>query len=223
MKSNTGKKRDANRSKSSILHAAITEFAARGLAGTRVDEVAARAGVNKSLIYQYFGSKQELYAEALNAVLQAITEKSAEHSRTFVQGAASGEVHATARAFLNKHLTLLEAIPEYPRLLAWENLEGGRTLARLPLQQTYAVFLKRIESMLQPLVDRQMLAPGFDLRHAAQAVIALTHYFIIYRGVIEHLFQQNPFAPTTRDAWLDYCTNMLVASLQPGMPDARKT
>ncbi len=222
MKSNTGKKRDANRSKSSILHAAITEFAARGLAGTRVDEVAARAGVNKSLIYQYFGSKQELYAEALNAVLQAITEKSAEHSRTFVQGAASGEVYATARAFLEKHLTLLEAIPEYPRLLAWENLEGGRTLARLPLQQTYAVFLKRIESMLQPLVDRQMLVPGFDLRHAAQAVIALTHYFIIYRGVIEHLFQQNPFAPATRDAWLDYCTNMLVASLQPGMPDARK-
>lgn len=218
VKSSTGKKRDANRTKASILHAAIIEFAMRGPAGTRVDEVALRAGVNKSLIYQYFGSKQELYAEALNSVLSAITERSAEHSSKFAQSATRGDVFTTTRQFIESHLSLLEAVPEYPRLMAWENLEGGRTLARLPLRQTYNAFLSRIEQTLKPLADRGMLKAGFDLRHAAQAVIALTHYFIIYRGMIEHLFQQDPSSQQTRAAWLDYCTNMLIGNLQLGEP-----
>lgn len=216
VKSSTGKKRDANRTKSSILHAAIAEFALRGPAGTRVDEVALRAGINKSLIYQYFGSKQELYAEALNSVLSAITERSAEHSQAFANAAAKEDVFGTTRRFIESHLSLLEAMPEYPRLMAWENLEGGRTLARLPLQQTYAAFLSRVEQMLRPLADRGVIKPGFDLRNAAQSVIALTHYFIIYRGMIEHLFRMDPLAQETRANWLDHCTRMLLSTLQTG-------
>ena len=81
VRQNTGRKRDAVRTKGSILQAAIAEFALRGPAGTRVDEIAARAGVNKSLIYQYFGSKQELYAEALNAVLEDIEDLAAAFPR----------------------------------------------------------------------------------------------------------------------------------------------
>lgn len=214
VRSSTGKKRDAHRSKNAILQAAITEFALHGPAGTRVDEIGLRAGVNKSLIYQYFGSKQELYAEALHSVLSAITERSAIHSQAFVQGAPHGDLFATARAFIESHLSLLEAVPEYPRLLAWENLEGGRTLARLPLQSTYATFLRRIEQMLKPLTERGMLKAGFDLGHAAQAVMALTHYFVVYRGVIEHLFRQDPLSQQTRGSWLDYCTSLLIGTLQ---------
>lgn len=217
VKSSTGKKRDANRTKASILHAAISEFALRGPAGTRVDEIAQRAGVNKSLIYQYFGSKQELYAEALNSVLTAITDRSSEHSVAFASAAAKGDVFATTRKFVESHLSLLEAVPEYPRLMAWENLEGGRTLARLPLQHTYGMFLARVEQALKPLAERGVLKRGFDLRQAAQAVIALTHYFIIYRGMIEHLFQQDPSSQQTRDTWLDYCTSMLISSMQAGV------
>jgi TetR/AcrR family transcriptional regulator len=215
VKSSTGKKRDANRTKASILQSAISEFALRGPAGTRVDEIALRAGVNKSLIYQYFGSKQELYAEALNSVLLTITERSAHNSQAFADAAAKGDVLATVRAFVESHLSLLEAVPEYPRLMAWENLEGGRTLARLPLQQTYNLFLKRVQEVLAPLAKAGMLSPDFDLRQAAQAVIALTHYFIIYRGMIEHLFHQDPASQQTRGAWLDYCAGMLLSSLRP--------
>ncbi len=44
-----------------ILFAAIEEFASKGLAGARTAEIAARAGVNKQLIFYYFGSKRGLY------------------------------------------------------------------------------------------------------------------------------------------------------------------
>jgi TetR/AcrR family transcriptional regulator len=39
----------------------LVEFAAKGRAGARVSEIAARAGVNKQLISYYFGGKDGLY------------------------------------------------------------------------------------------------------------------------------------------------------------------
>lgn len=214
VKQNTGRKRDATRTKAAILNAAVTEFAHRGPAGTRVDEIAARAGVNKSLIYQYFGSKQELYAEVLNSVLETITERSAEFSKGFSSARSTGDLTVMIHRYLERHLELMEAIPEWPRLLAWENLEGGRTLARLPVQHTYQVFLGRISSVLDPLKANGLLVEDFDVRLAAQSVMALTHFFVVQKGTIKHLFQYEPDAPTTRAVWLDYCARMFMASFR---------
>lgn len=49
-----------NESKTRILRAAEAEFAEKGFDGARVDAIAARAGVNKALIYYYFKSKAGL-------------------------------------------------------------------------------------------------------------------------------------------------------------------
>jgi AcrR family transcriptional regulator len=220
---NSGRKRDAFRTKAAILNAAISEFSLRGPAGTRVDEIAGRAGVNKSLIYQYFGSKQELYAEALNAVLSAVTEKAAEHSaQQFSDLGPSADVKAYIRAYLENHLTLLETVPEYPRMMAWENLEGGRTLARLPLQVTYKSFLDRVQQIANPLIEKGLLAKDFDLSHVAQAVMALSHFFVVNRGTLQHLFQTDPLNLQTREAWLDFCAGMLLSAFkQATLPNSK--
>lgn len=53
-----------------ILAAATHEFAAAGYAGARMDRVAAAAGVNKQLLFHYFGSKDGLFAAAVGALLE---------------------------------------------------------------------------------------------------------------------------------------------------------
>ncbi len=54
-----------------IEKAAVAEFAAFGLHGARVQRIAERAGVNKQLIYYYFGSKRQLHGHAMGlAALQ---------------------------------------------------------------------------------------------------------------------------------------------------------
>ncbi len=58
--------------RSAILAAARREFSSKGLAGARVNEIAALAGVNKQLIYYYFGNKNDLYQAALEAVYTEI-------------------------------------------------------------------------------------------------------------------------------------------------------
>lgn len=56
--------------KEAILTAAIHEFGEKGLAGARVDEIAARSEANKQLIYYYFKSKQGLYDAALGRLIE---------------------------------------------------------------------------------------------------------------------------------------------------------
>src|SRR5262244_4365684 len=52
-----------------ILSAALDEFAARGFAATRLDDVARRAGVAKGTIYLYFRDKESLFQELIRTML----------------------------------------------------------------------------------------------------------------------------------------------------------
>jgi AcrR family transcriptional regulator len=56
----------------SILDAALDEFAARGFAATRLDDVAARAGVAKGTIYLYFRDKESLFQELVRTLLSPL-------------------------------------------------------------------------------------------------------------------------------------------------------
>jgi AcrR family transcriptional regulator len=57
-----------------LIAAAIAEFADHGLAGARVDRIAAAAAANKRAIYDYFGSKEALFDAALIRVIGDLTE-----------------------------------------------------------------------------------------------------------------------------------------------------
>src|SRR5580698_424347 len=67
--------RRADRTRKSILRAAIREFSAHGLAGARTDAIAESAKVNKALLYYYFKSKSGLYAAAIEEVSSAVAER----------------------------------------------------------------------------------------------------------------------------------------------------
>lgn len=59
------RRRDPEDARRRILRAAEREFAVRGPAGARVDRIARAAGLNKRMLYHYFGGKQALYRTVL--------------------------------------------------------------------------------------------------------------------------------------------------------------
>lgn len=96
-----------------LLVAATRHFAARGLAGARIDAIARDAGVNKERIYQYFGDKAGLFATVLSAEVEMLLAGIV-ISR---QGAdALGDLAADLYDRAIEH-------PHLPRLLLWESLE----------------------------------------------------------------------------------------------------
>ena len=61
-------------SRRAILEAAAAEFANEGIAGARIDAIAAAAGVNKALLYYYFQDKETLYGAVLEQTFQGLLE-----------------------------------------------------------------------------------------------------------------------------------------------------
>src|SRR5262249_16007184 len=55
-----------------LLSAALDEFAARGFAATRLDDVARRAGVAKGTIYLHFRDTESLFQELVRSMLSPL-------------------------------------------------------------------------------------------------------------------------------------------------------
>ncbi len=102
--------RDAEATKARILVAATSEFAEHGYSGGRVDRIAAAAKANKSMIYAYFGNKEQLF----DAIIDA----------------AVGDLHESVPftpddlpAFAGRLFDFLIAHPTEIRIDAWRRLE----------------------------------------------------------------------------------------------------
>jgi AcrR family transcriptional regulator len=67
--------RNAERTKRRILAAATEEFAARGIAGARVQRIAEVAECNKAMLYAYFGSKDGLFEAVFTASVEEYLDK----------------------------------------------------------------------------------------------------------------------------------------------------
>lgn len=123
----TGKKttRDAARSKSSILSAALIEFSQNGHAGARVDRIAKNAGVSKPLIYDYFGDKDALYAAALREAYIQI--RSGEEELCLDDMNPESAIRALVKFTLNH----FRSNPWFVSMLNTENLRGGGTIRQI--------------------------------------------------------------------------------------------
>jgi TetR/AcrR family transcriptional regulator len=129
-------RRDPDSTRRALLDAAIGEFAKKGLAGARVDEIAGRAGVNKQLVYHHFGTKEDLYAAALEEVYAEIRMQ-----EQALQLADLPPLDAMAR-LVGFSFDYLAGHPEFVALLNDENQHGARHVQQSP----------RLREMHSPLI-----------------------------------------------------------------------
>ena len=65
---------DPEGTRQNIIEVAAQEFALNGLAGARIDEIAAKTRSSKRMIYYYFGDKEGLYVSALENAYRQVRE-----------------------------------------------------------------------------------------------------------------------------------------------------
>jgi AcrR family transcriptional regulator len=95
MPSGPPRPRDAAATREAILGSAIRNFARAGYDGVGVREIAGDAGVTAMLVNRYFGSKERLFAEAVEASF-APPVFIAEHSDVIARDAATSLVERSA-------------------------------------------------------------------------------------------------------------------------------
>ena len=65
-------RRSARDSRTALFRAAAVEFSDRGYDAAGTDRIAARARVNKAMLYYHFGSKRDLYLEVVRDMVSAV-------------------------------------------------------------------------------------------------------------------------------------------------------
>ena len=105
--------RNAEDTKRRILAAATEEFTEHGIAGARVDRIAAAAHSNKAMLYAYFGNKEQLFEAVFAQLVAASTDAVPFDAR---------DLPAYAVAMFERHRT----DPHVARLADWYRLEHGQ-------------------------------------------------------------------------------------------------
>ena len=105
-----------------ILDAASTVFAEKGFAGARVDDIAARAGINKAMLYYHVGDKTALYSAVLlrnfGRVRLALDEALA----------AGGTARQRLEAVITALTRMVQRHPDHPRMMLREIASGAASL-----------------------------------------------------------------------------------------------
>jgi AcrR family transcriptional regulator len=126
------RKRRKDARPSEIVEAARLEFVARGFAASKVEEIAARAGVSKGTVYLYFPTKEALFEAVMRANVVPVIEGAAAMIATqsdvpapvqlrFLLETMYRELVATDRRKL-MHLIIAEG-PHFPHLLEFYHRE----------------------------------------------------------------------------------------------------
>ena len=116
------RKARSDKTKQNILSAAESIFSQLGLYGARIDEIASAACVNKRMIYEYFGNKEELYKTILDRVYRRLSE----YEEEFFSCADITDVCTAIHSIVRLYFTFLSENPSYVRMLMWENLNMGQ-------------------------------------------------------------------------------------------------
>lgn len=171
------RQRDSAATRELLLSTAISEFAEKGFAGARVDEIAKRAGVNKQLLYHHFGNKDDLYRIALERVYSEIRQK---EQALDLRNLSPVEA---MRALVGYSFDYLVEHPEFIKLVSDENAQGA----------PHAAKSEQLAEMHWPLVE--LLRETLD-RGAAEKVFRNDmdpiNVYISIAGISYFYFSNNP-------------------------------
>ncbi len=165
------KERNSQKSKDQILTAAETAFARKGIHGTRIDEIAEKANINKRMIYAYFGSKEGLYKAVLINVYNKLN--SVEIS-LLSEDTPPGEA---IKKLIELHFNYLKENRTYVNLLLWENLNQGDYIRDREFEGIRNPAIERMRGVLQKGMNEGVFHPNLDID---QVILSLLTFSFSY-------------------------------------------
>ncbi|HEY0285441.1 MAG TPA: TetR/AcrR family transcriptional regulator [Pseudomonas sp.] len=175
------RKNNPEKTRDGILQAAVAEFVAQGLSGARVDSIAERTQTSKRMIYYYFNSKEQLYAEVLEKLYGDI--RHTERSLTLDALAPMEAIQRLVEFTFDHH----DRNVDYVRIVSIENIHNGENVKQSPTIRALS------QNVLQALDDtlRRGEREGM-FRQAVKAVDLhlLISSFCFYRVSNRHTFSE---------------------------------
>jgi TetR/AcrR family transcriptional regulator len=204
------KRRDPAATRQKLLTAARREFAKSGLAGARVDEIAARAGVNKQLVYHYFGDKDALYLAVLEWVYEEIR---AQKRKLNLEGLPPGQA---IRKLIESSFDHLALHPDFIVLLNDENRSGARHVrASLRIGDMHSPLVSMVSKILKQGVREGTFRKGVDPVHLYISIAGLSYFFFSNTPTLSAIFGKDLSSPAARRARRKHVVDLVMQALRP--------
>jgi AcrR family transcriptional regulator len=207
--------RDPERTRAEIIQVATREFADRGYAGGRVDEIAAKTRTTKRMIYYYFGGKEGLFL--------AVLEQAYRHIRALEQQLDVEHLEPVDALRRLAELTFdhHESHEDFVRLVAIENIHYAEHLRRTESRDVLAApALDVLTRIMQRGRASGVFRAGLDPLDVHMIISA----FCVFRGANRHtfraIFDRDLMDPARRDQMRRMIGDLVVAHVtaQPGSP-----
>ena len=178
--------RNAEASRARIRHAAQVEFVTNGLNGARVDAIAQQAGVNKNLIYHYFGSKDDLYLDVLEGIYAGLRARQKDLD---LRNKPPAEAMAQLVGNTFDHFV---ATPELIRLMSIENIHYAAHLKRSKtIKPLYRGLLDTLEDLLARGQADGSFRRGVDAVDLYMSISGLAFFFLSNQHTLAWLLDTN--------------------------------
>lgn len=203
--------RRPERTRAAILDAAMREFAAEGLAGARIDEIARAARVNKALLYYYYRDKETLYGAVLDRVFRGLVERL---TTVFDQPLAPRD---KILAYAAAHFDYIAASPSYPKLVIGEMMRAGRR-GSPHMRQIVARYLRPLQARLFALfriaIARREIR-RVDPQHFLLSMVAMNAFYFGSADFLRIFLGADPLTPARIAARRAAVLDVLAAALTP--------
>ena len=191
-----------------ILEAAKQEFAAHGLAGARVDRIAAKAGANKRMLYYHVGNKEDLYLTVLEGTYEKIRSEERELDLEHLDPPEAIErlIDFTWNYFLRN--------PEFLALLNTENLAKARHLKRsTKVKSMHSPFVEMIRTVVTRGVESGDFRVAVDPVQLYISIAALCFFYLSNSATLSVIFGRDLLKKEARDQRLAHMVSLVLAAL----------
>jgi len=201
----TTRTNDPERTMANIMEVALAEFAEKGLAGARIDEIAAATQTSKRMIYYYFQSKEGLYLAALEESYRRMREiESQQHLEDL-------EPEAALRKLVEFTFDHHASHENYIRLVISENMNRGQFLAQSQsIQQLNVPAISAIRRLYERGVASGVFRPGLDAIDIHASISALTFFNVSNRHTFGLIFKRDLSDPKIAAARRDAIAEMVL-------------
>jgi AcrR family transcriptional regulator len=207
-------RRDPARTRAQILEAALMEFSHKGLAGARVDQIATRAGINKRMIYHYFGNKENLFLAVLERTYEDIRRRQAElHLEDMEPVAAMRRLIAFSFHYYIEN-------PHFIRLLNTENLHGGIHLKQSKqVRERHSLMVRMIEDLLERGRRAGVFRAGIDPMQLYISIAGIGCFYFSNIHTLSTVFGTDLDTGGARTTRLAHVTEVILGYLRPAPSD----
>jgi AcrR family transcriptional regulator len=177
---------DPERTMAGIIAVATAEFAAKGLAGGRIDAIADATHTSKRMIYYYYGSKEGLYLAVLEDAYRRIRATEAELHLADLSPVEALKV-LVGFTFDHHHSN-----QDFIRLVMNENIQRGSFLAQSKvIQELNVSAIQSIEALYKRGVTAGVFRPGLDPVDIHASISALTFFNVSNRYTFDLIFKRD--------------------------------